>query len=65
MFYDEDAKPDFCKYYDTYLDNDNNCMVNKSAPILKCRKGADFAYDKFEMDTTIIIENDLVCANCR
>ena len=63
IFYKKDSKPDYCQYYDTYLDSSGLCTVNKSAPILKCKKGADFSYEEFYMDSTIVIENDLVCAN--
>ena len=59
--YDPDSKPDYCRFYQTSPSPDGGCFVNKTAPILDCKRGDDFAYDAFEMDTTIITENDLVC----
>ena len=63
VFYEDDSKADYCQFYDTFLDSNGLCQVNKSAPIQKCQKDVDFRYEKFYMDSTIIIENDLVCAN--
>ena len=60
-FDENSTKPDYCRYYQTSLGPDGECLVNKTAPILDCKRHDDFAYDKFEMDTTIITENDLVC----
>ena len=59
--YDFD-KPDYCSHYQTYLSADGSCGVNKSETV-KCKRGDDFAYEKFEMDHTVAIDNDLVCAD--
>ena len=59
--YDFD-KPDYCSHYRTYLSADGSCGVNKSETV-KCKRGDDFAYEKFEMDHTVAIDNDLVCAD--
>ena len=59
--YDPD-KPDYCNHYKTYRDDaDGSCLVDKSE-IVKCKRGDDFAYEDFEMDHTVAIDNDLVCA---
>ena len=59
--YDPD-NPDYCNYY-----RSNNtlqsCFFEHSPPVLKCESGDDFAYEPFEMDSTVATENNLVCEN--
>lgn len=56
----EPDKPDYCNHYRTYLTEGGSCGLNKSQ-ITKCKRGDDFAYEDFEMDHTVALDNDLVC----
>ena len=59
--YNED-NPDYCKYYKAFPKRDGSCMFDKSVT-LSCKRGAKFAYQPFEMTSTVALDNDLVCGN--
>ena len=57
-----EQNPDYCKYYKAVLQEDGVCLFNKSVT-LSCKSGAKFAYQPFEMTSTVALDNDLVCGN--
>ena len=57
-----DQNPDYCKYYQAVPQKDGACLFNKSVT-LSCKRGAKFAYQPFEMTSTVALDNDLVCGN--
>ena len=59
--YDPD-NPDYCKYYRANATS-QSCTFDHSQPVLKCKIGDDFAYEPFEMESTVSTENNLVCDN--
>ena len=59
--YDPD-NPDYCKFY-TAINLSQSCNFDHSLPVLKCRSGDDFAYEPFEMESTVATDNNLVCEN--
>ena len=52
--------PDYCKYYRS-INTSQSCNFDHSPPVLKCKSGDDFAYEAFEMESTVATENNLVC----
>lgn len=56
----EPDNPDYCLYYMAERSGDS-CTFNTTAPPVECKRGDDFAYASFEMESTVAIENDLVC----
>jgi len=57
-----EENPKYCKYYEATLNTDGSCSFN-NLTTLKCGRYDDYVYDKFDMDTTVATENDLVCGN--
>jgi len=57
-----EENPKYCKYYEATVNADGSCSFN-NLTTLKCGRYDDYVYDKFDMDTTVATENDLVCGN--
>jgi len=57
---DKKYDPDYCNPYKCTLDSYGNYTFDKTTTET-CKIDAEFAYAPFEMDTTVAIENDLVC----
>ena len=57
-----EENPKYCKYYEATVNTDGSCSFN-NLTTLKCGRYDDYVYDKFDMDTTVATENDLVCGN--
>lgn len=58
--YDE-SNPDYCTYYASALE-DGDCVFDNST-ILSCEKNSGFAYADFEMESSLVTANNLVCSN--
>ena len=55
-------EPDYCEYYKATPQSDGSCSFS-TTETLKCKRGAKFAYEPFDMDTTVAQENDLICGD--
>ena len=53
--------PNYCRYYKATLEN-GVCSFDNNT-ILSCHRSDDYAYEPFTMDSTVAIENNLVCGN--
>jgi len=63
MFPDWDGEEaNYCEYYASTLSTDGTCVFDNKTT-LKCASDAEFTYEAIVMDTSLAIENDLVCKN--
>lgn len=66
--YDVD-NPNYCRFYSPKIvagNGTDNTTCSKTEfdhdTILECGPGSMYVYDKFEMDSTVVTDNDLVCS---
>ena len=53
--------PNYCDYYRAVRGDNGTCVFTDE--VLTCSRGAEFAYSDFEMESTVAMENDLVCGD--